>query len=177
MLQFEQGSPNYYWIPLGILVMALAITIAFVGSRAGQFAQAVRDDEVAAASLGINALRYRLITVALSCGLTAVAGAYYTQYYFFVGPDQGFGSAVSIEAIIPAVIGGVGTIWGPVLGALVVGPLAEGITSVLRDPPPFLDFLQGVSGLDVAVYAVLLIVIVLFMPKGIYGTLRDRWRK
>ena len=177
MLQFEQGSANYYWIPLGILVMALAITITFVTSRAGQFAQAVRDDEVAAASLGINALRYRLTTVALSCGLTAVAGAYYTQYYFFVGPDQGFGSAVSIEAIIPAVIGGIGTIWGPVIGALVVGPLAEGITTVLRNPPPFLGFLQGLSGLDVAVYAVLLIVIVLFMPKGIYGTLRDRWRK
>lgn len=177
MMQFAQGSSNYYWIPLGILVVALAGTIAFVGSRAGQYAQAVRDDEVAAASLGINALRYRLLTVALSCGLTAVAGAYYTQYYFFVGPDQGFGSSVSIEAIIPAVIGGIGTIWGPVIGALVVGPLAEGITSVLRNPPQVLGFLQGLTGLDVAVYATLLILIVLFMPKGIYGTLRERWRK
>jgi branched-chain amino acid transport system permease protein len=177
MMQFAQGSRNYYWIPLGILVVALAGTIAFVGSRAGQYAQAIRDDEVAAASLGINALRYRLVTVALSCGLTAVAGAYYTQYYFFVGPDQGFGSGVSIEAMIPAVIGGIGTVWGPVIGALVVGPLAEGITSILRNPPHVLSFLQGLTGLDVAVYAVLLIVIVLFMPKGIYGTLRDRWRR
>lgn len=177
MLQFEQGSDNYYWIPLGILVVALAGTIAFVGSRAGQYAQAVRDDEVAAASLGINVLRYRLVTVALSCALTAVAGAYYTQYYFFVGPDQAFGASVSIEAIIPAVIGGIGTVWGPVVGALAVGPLAEWITTILRDPPGFLGFLQGVTGLDVAVYAVLLIVIVLFMPKGIYGTLRERWRK
>jgi branched-chain amino acid transport system permease protein len=175
MLQFDQGSDNYFWIPLGILVLGLAATIAFVGSRAGQYAQAIRDDDVAAASLGINVVRYRLIPVGLSCALTAVAGAYYTQYYFFVGPEQAFGSSVSVQAIIPAVIGGIGTIWGPVIGALVVGPLAEGITTILRDPPQFLEFLQGVTGLDVAVYAALLILIVLFMPKGIYGTLRDRW--
>lgn len=177
MLQFAQGSRLYYWIPLVILVLAVAGTIAFVNSRAGQYAQAVRDDETAAASLAINTMRYRLITVALSCALTAVAGAYYTQYYFFVGPDQAFGSAVSIQAIIPVVIGGIGTIWGPLIGALVVGPLSQGIASMLRNPPPFLSFLQGVTGLDIAVYAALLIVIVLFMPKGIYGTLRERGRR
>ncbi len=177
MLQFDQGSVYYYWIPLAVLVLALAGTIAFVNSRAGQYAQAIRDDETAAASLAINVLRYRLVTVALSCALTSVAGAYYTQYYFFVGPEQAFGSSVSIQAIIPVVIGGIGTIWGPVVGALVVGPLSEAITSVLRDPPSALGFLQGVTGLDVAVYAVLLIVIVLFMPKGIYGSLRERVRK
>lgn len=177
MLQFAQGSDMYVWIPAAILVLALAGTIAFVHSRPGQYVQAARDDDTAASSLGINVLRYRLLTVALSCALTSVAGSFYTQYYFFVGPEQAFGSSVSIEAIIPAVIGGIGTVWGPVIGALVVGPLSEVIASVLRDPPGFLGFLQGVSGLDVAVYAALLIVIVLFMPKGIYGTIRDRWRR
>ena len=176
-MQFAQGSPNYFWIPLVILALALAGTIAFVHSRTGQYVQAIRDDQVAAESLGINLMRYRLIPVALSCALTSVAGSFYTQYYFFVGPEQAFGSAVSIEAIIPAVIGGIGTIWGPVIGAVVVGPLSELIGEVLRDPPPFLDFLQGATGLDVAVYATLLIVIVLFMPKGIFGTIRERWRK
>lgn len=176
-LQFAQGSHFYYWIPLAILVVALVGVIAYVNSRPGQYVQAARDDEVAAASLGINVLRYQLITVALSCALTSVAGTFYTQYYFFVGPDQAFGSSVSIEAIIPAVIGGIGTVWGPLVGAVVVGPLSELIASILRQPPAFLDFLQGVTGLDVAVYATLLIVIVLFMPKGIYGTLRERWRK
>lgn len=177
MMQFDQGSNYYYWIPLGILVIGVAGTIAFVNTRAGQYVQAVRDDEIAAASLGVNALRYQLISVALSCALTAVAGAFYTQYYFFVGPDQAFGPTVSIQAIIPAVIGGIGTIWGPLIGALIVGPLSQAITSLLRDPPGFLGFLQGVSGLDVAVYAALLILIVLFMPKGIYGTIRERVRK
>lgn len=177
MLQFRQGSDLYIWIPAAILVLALAGTILYVHSRSGQFVQAVRDDAVAAASLGINVMRTRLVAVGLSCALTAVAGAFYTQYYFFVGPQQAFGAQVSIEAIIPAVIGGIGTIWGPLVGALIVGPLAELIESVLRDPPAFLGFLQGVAGLDVSIYAVLLIVIVLFMPKGIYGTLKERWRR
>jgi branched-chain amino acid transport system permease protein len=176
-MQFAQGSDNYVWIPSAILVLALAGTIAFVHSRVGQYSQAIRDDDTAAASLGVNVLRYRLIAVAMSCALTSVAGSFYTQYYFFVGPDQAFGAPVSIEAIIPAVIGGIGTIWGPVIGALVVGPLSELITTILRNPPAFLDFLRGVSGLDVAVYAVLLIVIVLFLPKGIYGSIHDRWRR
>lgn len=175
MLQFSQGSDLYLWIPGGILVVALVGTIAYVHSRPGQYVQAARD-EVAAASLGINVMRTRLVAVGISCALTAVAGAFYMQYYFFVGPNQAFGAAVSIEAIIPAVIGGIGTVWGPVIGALIVGPLAEVIESVLRDPPGFLGFLQGVSGLDVVVYAALLIVIVRFMPKGIYGTIRERWR-
>ncbi|MGB3764044.1 MAG: branched-chain amino acid ABC transporter permease [Ornithinimicrobium sp.] len=177
MLQFQQGSPIYFWIPLVILVLALAGTIAYVNSRAGQYAQAVRDDETAAASLGVDVLRYRLVAVAFSCGLSAVAGAYYTQYYFFVGPEQAFGSSVSILAIVPAVIGGIGTIWGPVVGALVVGPLSEAIASLLRDPPGFLAFLEGLTGLDVAVYAFLLIAIVLFMPRGIYGTLKERLKR
>jgi branched-chain amino acid transport system permease protein len=177
MLQFRQGSDLYIWIPAAILVLALAGTILYSHSRPGQFVQAVRDDEVAAASLGINVMRTRLVAVGISTALTAVAGAFYTQYYFFVGPEQAFGASVSIEAIIPAVIGGVGTIWGPLVGALIVGPLAELIKTVLRDPPAGFEFLHGVSGLDVAVYAVLLIVIVLFMPKGIYGTIKERWRR
>lgn len=177
MLQFEQDNKLYFWIPLVLLAMAVAVTIAFVHSRAGQYAQAIRDDAVAAESLGIKVMKYRLITVALSCAITSVAGTFYTQYYLFVGPEQAFGMHVSTDAIIPAVIGGVGTIWGPLIGAAVVGPLSEMVAGMLRNPPPFLEFLQGTSGLDVAVYAVLLIVIVIFLPKGVYGTIRERMRK
>lgn len=177
MMQFDQDSHNYYWIPLVLLAMAVALTIAYVHSRAGQFTQAIRDDVTAAESLGIKVMKYRLMTVALSCAVTAVAGVFYAQYYLFVGPDQAFGMHVSTDALIPAVIGGMGTIWGPLVGAAVVGPLSELVASVLRNPPPFLGFLEGTSGLEVAVYAVLLIIIVLFLPKGIYGTIRERWRK
>lgn len=176
-LQFQQGNPIYFWIPLAILGLGVLTTILFAHSRSGQFVQAVRDDENAAASLGINAMRHRLLTVALSCGLTAMAGAYYTQYYLFVGPEQAFGSQVSIEAIVPAVIGGIGTVWGPVIGAAIIGPLSDFVSTLLRNPPGFLDFLEGTAGLDVALYSVILITIVLFLPKGVFGSIRDRWRK
>lgn len=177
MLQFDQGSFQYYWIPLILLGAAVAVSIAFVYSRAGQFAQAIRDDSTAAESLGIKVMKYRLIPVALSCAITAVAGSFYTQYYLFIGPEQAFGLHVSTDAIIPAVIGGIGTIWGPLIGAAVVGPLSAVVAGFLRNPPPFLEFLQGTSGLDVAIYAILLILIVVFLPKGIYGTIRERMRK
>jgi branched-chain amino acid transport system permease protein len=177
MMQFESGSSMYFWIPLGLLAASLAVVIGFINSRAGQRVQAVRDDETAAESLGISVMKYRLIPVALSCCIAAVAGAYYTQYYFFVGPEQAFGATVSVEAIVPAVIGGIGTVWGPVIGALVVGPLAELIAELLRNPPASLSFLEGLTGLDIVVYSVLLVAIVIFMPKGIYGTLRDRRRR
>ncbi len=176
MMQFESGSSNYIWIPAALLVLSLAFVIGFTHSRTGQRVEAVRDDEVAAESLGISVMKHRLLPVAFSCVISAVAGAYYTQYYFYVGPEQGFGATVSVQAIVPAVIGGLGTVWGPVIGALVVGPLAEVITELLRNPPSGLSFLQGLTGLDVAVYAGLLIVIVVFMPRGIYGTL-SRWRR
>ena len=176
-MQFEPGSANYFWIALALTVIALVVTIVFLRSRIGRFTIAVRDDEDAAAALGIPVMRTKLITIALSGAITSVAGTFYVQFYFFVDPDVAFGSSVSIQAILPAVIGGVGTIWGPVIGAAILGPLNDITATLLRNPPPGLEFLQGRAGLDVIVYAVLLILIVLLLPQGVYGALRDRWHR
>lgn len=176
-LQFAPGSPNYFWIALALTVLALAVSILFLRSRAGQFIQAARDDEDAAAAVGIPVMRYKLLTMALSAAITSVAGAFYVQYYLFIDPDLAFGSSVSIQAILPAVIGGVATIWGPIIGAAVLGPLSDITATVLRNPPPGLDFLQGRGGLDVIVYGALLILIVLLLPQGVYGALRQRWSR
>jgi branched-chain amino acid transport system permease protein len=177
MLQFDPGSSWYFWIPLLLAGIAIAITIAFMSSRSGQFTQAIRDDAVAAESLGINLMRYRLVPVAISCAITAVAGVFYVQYYLFIGPDQAFGLTVTTNSIVPAVIGGMSTFWGPLIGAALIGPLSAVIANLVRTPPPFLGFVKGLSGLDVATYAVLLIAIVIFLPKGIYGTIRERVRR
>jgi branched-chain amino acid transport system permease protein len=176
-IQFEPSSPNYFWIALALTVIALVVSVQFVRSRAGQFAKAARDDEDAAAAVGIPVMRYKLLTIALSAAITAVAGAFYVQYFLFIDPDLAFGSSVSIQAILPAVIGGVATIWGPVIGSVVMGPLNDVTATLLRNPPPALAFLQGRGGLDVIVYGALLIVIVLLLPKGIYGTIRQRWSR
>lgn len=169
-LQFDQNSHLYFWIPLGLLALAVAVNIALVNSRSGQYVMATRDDEAAAQSLGVPVMRYRLLAVAISCGLTATAGVFYAQNYLFVDPENAFGGTVSVAAIVPAVIGGIGTIWGPVIGAAIIGPLSEVTTSVLRNPPEFLSFLQGKNGLDVVTYAILLILIVLFLSRGVYGS-------
>lgn len=173
-MQFRPGSENYFWLALGLTVVAALVSILFLRSRTGQFALAVRDDEEAAAAVGIPVMRVKLTTIALSGATTAVAGAFYVQYYLFVDPELAFGSSVSIQAILPAVIGGVATLWGPVVGAVVLGPLNDITATVLRNPPEFLSALQGRAGLDVIVYAVLLIVIVVLLPQGIYGAIRER---
>lgn len=173
-MQFEPGAAEYFWIALALTVAALAVSVLFLRSKLGRFAVAVRDDEQAAAALGVPVMRTKLLTIALSAAITAVAGAFYVQYYFFVDPDVAFGSEVSIQAILPAVIGGVATVWGPVVGALVLGPLNDLTATLLRNPPAALEFLQGRAGLDVIVYALLLIGIVLLLPQGVYGAVRDR---
>ncbi|MEU4670320.1 branched-chain amino acid ABC transporter permease [Amycolatopsis sp. NPDC023774] len=177
LIQFPADSPAYFWVALVLAGAAVAVSIGFLHSRAGRYVTAIRDDELAASSLGAPVMRHKLTTVALSAAITAVAGAFYTQYYLFVNPDLGFGSAISIQAIVPVVIGGIGTIWGPVVGAIIVGSLTDVTATLLRTPPGFLGFLQGRSGLDVVLYAVLLILIVRLLPKGIVGTLAARWRR
>ena len=174
-MQFAPSSPNYFWLALALTVLALVASVLFLRSRTGQFALAVRDDEDAAAALGVAVIRYKLTTMALSAAITSVAGAFYVQYYLFIDPDLAFGSAVSIQAILPAVIGGVGTIWGPALGAVILGPLSDVTATVLRNPPAFLSFLEGRGGLDVVIYGLLLIVIILVLPQGIYSAIRQRW--
>lgn len=176
-LQFPLGSPNYFWVALALVAATIAVNVLYLRSRAGRYTIAVRDDETAAAALGVHAMRYQLITIALSAAITAVAGAFYVQYYLFVNPDLAFGSDVSIQAILPAVIGGVGTIWGPAIGALILGPLSDVTATLLRNPPAFLSVIQGRSGLDVILYAVLLIILVLLLPRGVYGAIRGRFRR
>jgi branched-chain amino acid transport system permease protein len=174
-LQFDPGSPNYFFIALALTVTALTGSVLFLRSGAGQFTLAIRDDQDAASALGIAVMRHKLQTMAFSAAITSVAGAFYVEYYLFIDPDLAFGSSASIQAILPAVIGGVGTIWGPVVGALVLGPLSDVTATVLRNPPEALSFLQGRGGLDVIVYGVILIVIILLLPQGIYAALRKRW--
>jgi branched-chain amino acid transport system permease protein len=173
-LQFPQGSPNYYYVILGLLALTLLAVILLMRSRAGTFVLSIRENEDAAAALGVNPMRYKLLAVAVSAALTAVGGAFYVQYFFFVDPDLAFGAGVSIQILLPAIVGGIGTIWGPVVGALIITVLGQGSTALVRSPPAFLEALQGASGLDVAIYGAMIVLVVLFLPRGVFGTLRER---
>lgn len=177
MFQFSADSPNYFWIGTGFLLVALLVSMVFLRSRAGRFTIATRDDEMAAAAIGIPVLRHKLTVTAISASITAAAGTLYLQFYMFVDPEIAFGHAVSNNAIITAVLGGVGMLWGPLVGAIIVAPLSDLVAALLRNPPEWLAFLSGQSGLDIVIYAVILIACVLVLPKGIVGTIVTRSRK
>jgi branched-chain amino acid transport system permease protein len=176
-MQFPAGSSNYFWLGLILLAGCLLATILFARSKTGKFAVAIREDEGAASSIGIPVLRYKLTVISISAAMGAVAGVFYTQFYLFIDPDLAFGAYRSIEAILIPVVGGIGTIWGPLVGSLLLAPLNDITAAILRNPPPFLDFMQGQSGLDVMLYAVLIIVVILFLPKGVFGTIKDKVKR
>lgn len=177
MMQFPAGSPNYFWLGLGLMTACLIVTILFVRSKAGRFTVAIREDEIAASSLGVPVLRYKLTAIALSGAIGAVAGVFYTQYYLFIDPELGFGAYRSIEAILIPVVGGIGTIWGPIVGSVLLAPLNDVTAAILRNPPPFLEFLEGRTGLDVMLYAIIIILVILFLPKGVFGTIKEKVTK
>ncbi len=177
LMQFPAGSPTYFWLGLGLMAACLVVTIVFMRSKAGRFTIAIREDETAASSLGVPVLRYKLTAIALSGAIGAVAGVFYTQYYLFIDPELGFGAYRSIEAILIPVVGGIGTIWGPIVGSVLLAPLNDVTAAILRNPPPFLEFLQGRTGLDVMLYAILIILVILFLPKGVFGTIKEKVTK
>ncbi len=175
-LQFAQNSPNYYYVILFLLALTLVAVIFLMRSRTGIFILSIREDEDAAATLGVNPLLYKLIAVAVSAALTAIGGAFYVMYFFFIDPGLAFGANVSIQILLPAIVGGIGTIWGPVVGSLIVVVLGQVTSALVRSPPGFLDVLQGRSGLDVALYGAMIVLVILFLPRGVLGSLYEKVR-
>jgi branched-chain amino acid transport system permease protein len=168
-LQFEETFANYYYIILILFLLGQIITITIVRNKLGYYFQAIRENEKAAASLGVDVVRYKVISVAISAALTATAGSFFAQYFLFIDPTIVFGVTVSVQILLRPIVGGVGTIWGPFVGALLLTPLAELTRSVVRTPPSFLDFIKGRAGVDVMLFGAILIIVVLFMPDGLIG--------
>jgi branched-chain amino acid transport system permease protein len=168
-LQFEQTLTNYYYVILGIFVFGMIVTITIVNRKLGYYFQAIREDEEAAAALGVNVLRYKVIAMAISGALTAIGGSFFSQYFLFIDPSIAFSVSVSVQILLRPIVGGVGTIWGPLVGAALLTPLSELTRELVRDPPGFLSFIEGRSGVDVMFFGAILIVVMLFMPNGLIG--------
>jgi branched-chain amino acid transport system permease protein len=180
MLQFPAGAPEYFYAALALFALGQLATIRLIRSAWGLLILATREDEMSAAAAGVDTLRYRLLAISVSTILTAVGGAYYAIYYFFINPDVAFGASVSIAILLPAVVGGIRTLWGPVLGSLVVTLLGQAAVSVTRSPPEWAGFLQGVAGLDRVLYGLALVLMIAFVPRGLVpafnGLRSGRWR-
>jgi branched-chain amino acid transport system permease protein len=176
-MQFEETIVNYFIVILLFFVIGQIITITIVRNKLGYYFQAIRENEEAAAALGVDSIRYKVLAVAISAALTAIGGSFFAQYFLFIDPTIVFGVAVSVQILLRPVLGGMGTIWGPFVGALFLTPLAELTRSLVRTPPSFLGFIEGRSGVDVMIFGALLIVVVLFMPDGIVGAGKRLWNK
>jgi len=161
-----RGTPTmFYYVMLGLTAAAFAFCAWLLGSRLGYYWQAIREDEQAAQALGINTFRYKMLAVILSSAMTAVAGVFFAFYYNNLFPEQIFHIFRSIEIILGPIIGGVGTLFGPVLGAAVLTLLADGITEFVAAMG------WEVPGIKQVFYAIMLLVVLMFLPKGIWPPL------
>ena len=167
-MQFESRR-GYVLLILGFVAAALLVTAWLRHSRYGAYLQAVRDNEDAARAIGVSPFKVKLGAITLSAGFMGSAGAFYVQVYQYIDPGIAFGPAVSVEALVAAIVGGMGTLWGPLLGAAVLHVLAEATRNLFGALP----------GVSMVIYGTVLIVIVMFLPRGIAGigrSVRETWR-
>jgi branched-chain amino acid transport system permease protein len=167
--QFQfKGKIPYYFVSLGFLAGASGIAWLVSRSKMGAYLVAIREDEDASEALGVDTFRYKMLVYALSAGLTALGGTFYAYYQFYLQPNTVLSLTHSVDIMIRPIVGGSGTILGPILGSLLLELLGEFSRTV---------FAAGTAGLSVAVYGVLLIVVVLFLPRGLYPTLAGWLRR
>jgi branched-chain amino acid transport system permease protein len=164
-----QGKIPYYYIGMTLLAVVLAITYALQRSRMGYYWIAIRENEDAAQALGVNIMAYKLWALVLSAFFSAIGGTFYAQYIMFIEPHSILGLGLSIEIVLYTIVGGIGTIFGPLLGVLFLVPVSEAARTILGGET---------GGIDLMVYGGILIISIIFMPTGIAGTLSriSLWR-
>jgi branched-chain amino acid transport system permease protein len=161
-LQF-QDNRGYYYVALGLMILATAVVALVERSRLGAYLAAIREDQDAAEALGVDTFRHKLIAIVLSAFLTGLGGAFYANYLFSLQPNAVFGIPLSVDIILRPIVGGSGTLMGPILGSFILSPLAELSRSYFAR--------AGLVGTHLIAYGLLLIAVVLFLPRGVYPLL------
>lgn len=159
------------WLALVVLVLMIAamlISIRIERSRFGLSLLSIKQNEIAAEASGIDSLRWKLKAIAISGAMAGVAGGLYAAAILVVTPQSVFGMPVSAQALILTMFGGVGTVWGPVIGAVVLVPLAEILHGELGARFP------GIQGV---VFGIAIILVIIRMPQGVFWALRDRFHR
>lgn len=162
---------GYYYTILLILIGCCAATWWMQRSRFGAQLVAVRENQDAAEALGINAFRVKMGAIALSAVMTASAGVYYVQKFLFVDPGIAYGPSKSVEALVAPIIGGLGTVLGPLIGSAFVhglGEIAKEMIGLVWEDRP---------GLDLILFGVILVLVLGFAPRGLVGLLEAGWRR
>jgi branched-chain amino acid transport system permease protein len=169
-LKFVDKS-SYYFVALAFLVLVLSVTAWLERSVIGHRLLAIRENEEAAQALGINLMRYKLFATALSALLTAFGGTLYAHYVTFIDPHTLLNMNMALEITIYSIVGGIGTLWGPLVGAVLLVPVGEITRATLG---------HSYAGIHLVVYGAVLMAVILFAPDGLMGlfhALRLRLRR
>lgn len=168
-LQFSlRDLTQYYEVILAIFVAVTLVSFLFVRGKAGRYVRAIRDDDRAAAAIGVPVRRYKLVAVGLSAGITALAGSFQVMHALFADPPSALDLSISIQIALIAVFGGAGSLWGPLLGGFSI-IFIQSYTSVHLQSPG--------RPLDLLIYGALITIVAVVEPNGIVGLLRRcrRW--
>lgn len=158
---------GYFWV-IWTLTLSAFLTVWWIGnSRFGAQLTAVRDNEEAARALGVAAFRVKLGAIVLSGFFTGLAGVFYAQYFLYLDPVIAYGPEISITSLLVPIIGGIGTLFGPLLGAVGVHAISEITRSIIGEAP----------GISLALYGAVLVLMVLFVPRGLAGLVTRRKRR
>jgi branched-chain amino acid transport system permease protein len=166
LFQFSEKI-YYYYIAFLLMIIMVIVCYSIKGSRLGYFLNCIREDEIAASSLGINTFKFKMIAMGISSFFTSIGGTFYAQYMLFIDPDLTFGVQISVEILLQPIIGGIGTIFGPIFGSFFLAPVTEITRSLL----------QAYSGAYLFFYGIILIIVVLFLPNGIMGGLHSFYNR
>lgn len=153
---------SYYYVIFLMVIGILLVTHFLLRKRAGYYFVAIRENEELAKASGIYVLKYKLIAISLSAILTSLGGTFYAQYICFIDPHSTLSIGVSVDILIPAIVGGIGTLFGPIVGAFVIIPIAEIARSYLGG---------GTGGIHLIIYGLFLIIVIVFMRTGLIGVL------
>jgi branched-chain amino acid transport system permease protein len=168
--QFQFQDPRaHYYIALALLLLATLVAWLVEGRRFGIYLGAIREDETAAEALGVDAFREKMLAMVLSSFLTGLGGTFYAFYLLSLQPGAVFGIPLSVEIILRPIVGGAGTLLGPILGSFILTPLGELSRSYFGQ--------SGLHGAHLVVYGALLIAVVLFLPQGAYPYLARMLRR
>jgi branched-chain amino acid transport system permease protein len=154
----------YYFVILVIACGTVALCYFISRRKLGYYLLAIREDQETAESIGINTTRYKLVALSISASLTALAGAFYANYFLFVDPTVVLPLALSVEIVLMAIIGGLGTVQGPVIGAILLKLSSE-------------IFRNQFENANLLIYGLLLVGVILFLPEGLLGGLRKLLRR
>jgi branched-chain amino acid transport system permease protein len=165
---FHTSKLPYYYIALVFLLISLLVSYLVATSKMGYYFRAIKESHDVAEVLGVDVVRYRLIAIMISAFMSAVAGTFYAQYILYIDPESVMLLAISVQIVLITMLGGAGSIMGPVIGAAVLIPIAEYTRTTLGH--------KG-TGVDMLIYGFLIMLISMYQPGGVWGFLTKIGRK